>query len=109
MNVTPIAPGLDTPATPYAERPFTTLDRLLPMLEAYYLEYFNRPEQVDVPGYYELIKLLERTLRACEEWLPEDLGQILGAILRRNVLALGLAPDYVVSESALGLTVLPAA
>ncbi len=96
-------------STPALRKPFITIDRVLPLLQAYYLEYFNRPEDVDLEGYFDLVKLLERTVRGCSGTLPTDLSDSLRTILERNVLAIGRESGYVVSESELGLTVLPAA
>jgi hypothetical protein len=63
---------------------FRNIDRMLPLLQSYYLETHNRPESVDREGYADLVKLLDRTVGRYTESLPPDVVDNLRSIVARN-------------------------
>ena len=75
-------------AVPSGPRPgrrsFRTIDRLLPLLQSYYLESHNHPEHVDREGYADLVRLLDRTVGQCTGSLPPQVVDNLRSIVRRN-------------------------
>ncbi|MDP7114566.1 MAG: hypothetical protein QGH45_21515 [Myxococcota bacterium] len=70
---------------------FRTIDRLLPLLQSYYLETHNHPDKVDREGYVELVALLDRAVGRCGDTLPPKVVADLRSIVARNQAVLAEA------------------